>query len=265
LSFSSGCRLINRNRSRRNHAPQAAFSVEGGFLIGETAMRRLLLTVSAVALLAAAPITISPPEPGQAGIVATSVAQAQTRVSFNLFFSSLERHGKWVRSPNYNYVWVPTRVDRDWAPYVHGHWTHTDRYGWFWVSAEPFAWIVYHYGRWGYDRKIGWFWVPGTKWGPAWVAWRRGDRHVGWAPLPPPGRGYVTEVSINININIIPTYRWHFVRSDRFLDRQLDRVVIRGDRERDLFERSQPLGPVIIQNNTVVNNVIDVDFIQRES
>jgi hypothetical protein len=31
----------------------------------------------------------------------------------------------------------------------------------------------------------GWVWVPGAEWGPAWVDWRYGGGHAGWAPMPP--------------------------------------------------------------------------------
>jgi hypothetical protein len=197
--------------------------------------------------------------------VLSATAEAATSVSFNIFFSTLQPYGRWVRYPEYNYVWVPTKVDRQWAPYTNGHWVYTDRYGWFFASDEPFASIVYHYGRWGYDNDIGWFWVPGNTWAPAWVAWRRDDRNVGWAPLPPEHRGYAVNVSITININAIPRDRWYFVESHRFLDPHLSTVVVSGDRDEDMYRRTRPLGPVVVQNNIVVNNVIELNFIQKQT
>ena len=110
-----------------------------------------------------------------------------------MFYEELAPYGQWFEHPQYGYVWSP-RVDEDWRPYTRGRWAHTEEHGWLWDSEEPFGWAVFHYGRWGFDEDRGWFWVPGTEWGPAWVAWRHSDEHVGWAPLPPeaawePGRG----------------------------------------------------------------------------
>ncbi|CAN5230519.1 hypothetical protein BH10PSE9_BH10PSE9_22080 [soil metagenome] len=220
----------------------------------------LLTAVAATALLAVPLVT----PPGGPSLFVASPASAAT-VKIDIFFSTLQPYGRWVRYADYNYVWVPTRVDRDWSPYTRGHWVYTQRYGWYFQSDEPFAAIVYHYGRWGYDRAIGWYWVPGTKWGPAWVAWRRDDTHVGWAPLPPERRGYEVGVNINIDINIIPQDHWFFVQAPRFLEPDLTRVVVRGDRDQDVYGRSKPLGPVTVQNNIVINNVINLDFIQQQT
>ena len=142
-------------------------------------------------------------------------------------------------------------------------WVYTDRYGWYFQSNEPFAWVVYHYGRWGYDPNIGWFWVPGTRWAPAWVAWRRDDQNVGWAPLPPEGSGYAVNINTTINIGDVPQRNWRFVRADQFLEPDLHTVIVAGDRDPDLFRRSQPVGSVVVQNNVIINNVIDLNFIEQ--
>ncbi len=110
------------------------------------------------------------------------------------FYNELEPYGLWVSYRPYGYVWIPGNVGYNWRPYTRGHWVWSD-YGWTWVSLERWGWIAFHYGRWGWDRRLGWYWVPDIVWGPAWVAWRWGDAHIGWAPLPPgfdfvPGRGF---------------------------------------------------------------------------
>jgi hypothetical protein len=222
---------------------------------------RLLRSLAATAVLAALAIQVGDLGPGRVGLSAAQAAPA--RVSMSLFFSSLQPYGAWVRNANYNYVWVPTSVDPNWSPYTNGRWVYTDRYGWYFQSNEPFAWIVYHYGRWGYDPNIGWFWVPGTRWAPAWVAWRRDDRNVGWAPLPPEGRGYAVNINITINIGDVPQPYWRFVRADQFLEPDLHTVVVTGDRDPDLFRRSQPVGSVVVQNNVIINNVINLNFIEQ--
>lgn len=144
------------------------------------------MLAGAAVLLAANPATLT----GFTDIltVASPARAADVRISF--FFNRLDRHGTWVAYPRYGYVFVPA-VGAGWRPYVDGHWVYTDRYGWYWESDEPFSWAVYHYGRWGYDPAYGWFWIPGNVWAPAWVTWRHGGGHIGWAPIGPYGDGYV--------------------------------------------------------------------------
>ena len=225
-------------------------------------LQKSLLFAATALTLVAAPVAIGPAHLPLLGVAS---ANAATGVTIDVFFSTLQPYGTWVRNPDYNYVWVPTRVDRNWAPYTHGHWIYTERYGWYFASDEPFAPIVYHYGRWGYDQDIGWFWVPGTKWAPAWVAWRRGDRDVGWAPLPPERHGFAVNLNITINIGDIPRDRWYFVPAHKFLAPDLWSVAVSGDRDQDVYRRSRPEGPVVIQNNIVVNNVINLNFIQQQT
>jgi len=216
----------------------------------------------AAALLTAAPIALDrAATPG----VWLSTAQAATDVDINVFFTSLSPYGSWVPSPNYNYVWVPTNVDASWSPYTNGHWIYTEQYGWYFVSDEPFAAIVYHYGRWGYDPLIGWYWVPGTHWAPAWVAWRQDNDDIGWAPLPPQGNGYATSISISINIGDVPDHYWRFVPNNQFLAPQLRTVAFAGDQRPEVFRASRPAGVVVVQNNIVVNNVINLNFVEQQT
>ncbi|MDW6024072.1 DUF6600 domain-containing protein [Mesorhizobium sp. BAC0120] len=219
------------------------------------ALRNLLTGVAAAALL-----SLPVAQPGNLPLGAAAVQAQEKNVSINVFFDTLSDQGEWVKHPTYRYVWVPSNVSSDWAPYTHGHWAHTDRFGWTFVSDEPFAWAVYHYGRWGYDPDIGWFWVPGTTWAPAWVSWRRGHDTVGWAPLPPEGEGFA--VTTQISSQEPPRGYWHFVRAREFLKPDLATVIIRDETP---YEETQVVGPVEVQNNVVVNNVIDVDFIRQES
>lgn len=153
--------------------------------------RNILPKLGASLLAGAAMILISEPaalvSKGDQRIVGQAAKAANFRISF--FYNRLDRHGVWVSHPRYGYVFIPA-VGPGWRPYVNGHWVYTDRYGWYWVSDEPFAWATYHYGRWGYDPVYGWFWVPGNVWAPAWVTWRYGGGHVGWAPIGPHGSGY---------------------------------------------------------------------------
>ena len=111
-------------------------------------------------------------------------ARERTEISFDFFYDNLSPYGEWSEVKGYGTVWHPADVDEDWAPYTDGYWSYTDA-GWTWVSYEDWGGICYHYGRWVQVEDYGWCWVPDYEWGPAWVSWRKNDRYVGWAPLPP--------------------------------------------------------------------------------
>ncbi|MEP7173453.1 MAG: DUF6600 domain-containing protein [Aestuariivirga sp.] len=219
----------------------------------------LLASSAALAAIAiAVPATIAP----NWSPVAT--AQAATSVSFSLFYDGLDDHGDWV-SHDGDYVFVPVIDDRDWQPYTEGHWVYARGYGWTWVSDEPFGWATYHYGRWGFDDEIGWYWVPGTRWAPAWVSWRRSGDHVAWAPLPPHRDGG-DDISISISFGDIPDYYWVAVPSRSFLEVNLNVVIIDDDRERRrIVNDSEFVGSVQVENNIIVNNVINVNYVEENT
>ncbi len=215
-----------------------------------------------VAATAAIGLIVAPPLASVSLLYSASAVYAQdVNVSINLFFDRLSDSGRWVRHPDYNYVWVPTAVDPDWAPYTHGHWIYVDELGWYFESDEPFAWAVYHYGRWDFDPQIGWFWVPGTIFAPAWVSWRRNGDVIGWAPLRPHGHGYVVTVEI-VDPEPPPGY-WIFVPIDHFVDPSLQVVIIERDRAPVLYTQTEFVGPVAVQNNIVINTTINIDVIQK--
>lgn len=131
-----------------------------------TAKASLLAGVAAMALVVGPTSSPNSPEtnilrdllPLQVG----TSAEAQARVSVDIFFDHLAPHGRRARHASHGYVFLPTGLGRDWRPYTRGHWVYTVDYGWYWVSDEPFGWATYHYGRWGYSRSYGWYWVPGN-------------------------------------------------------------------------------------------------------
>ena len=180
----------------------------------------------------------------------------------NSFYQPLASYGDWVDVED-EYVWVPRNVDHAWRPYTRGRWVNTDQYGWFWESDEPFGWATYHYGRWGFSHDVGWYWVPATRWAPAWVAWRGSDDYVGWAPLPPAS----DSLNVSINIGTVPDYYWQVVPARSFLDVNLSASIFRGDDRqfRPMFERTRPLGNVTIVNNVVVNNVVNVQYVEQRT
>jgi hypothetical protein len=164
-------------------------------------------------------------------------AQAQDVSLTVQFRGALEPHGRWSRHNRWGEIWIPAKRDRDWRPYTVGRWTYTDRWGWYWVSDEDFGWVTYHYGRWVLTPEFGWAWIPGTTWGPAWVQWRRGDRHAGWAPLPPQEVIYEYDDS--------PDY-WVFVSMNNFIAPNIVRVIV-PPRERVVYLRE-----TVIINRTII-------------
>ncbi len=179
------------------------------------------------------------------------------------FYDQLQPYGMWVSYRPYGYVWIPSNVGYNWRPYTRGHWAWTD-YGWNWVSIERWGWIAFHYGRWGFDRRMGWFWVPDVVWGPAWVAWRWGDTHIGWAPLPPgsdflPGRGFGRRQWD------IPGQAWNFVRGRDFLDRTIDRWVLPVERNLTIIDRTRFDVNIDERDRRVINHGVDVDFVRRQT
>jgi len=147
------------------------------------------------------------------------------------FHAPLAPHGTWVEVGSYGRCWRPSHVVVGWRPYCDGHWEWTD-VGWYWVSDEPWAWATYHYGSWVYEPS-GWFWVPAVEWAPAWVSWRVGGGHIGWAPYAP--RGVVVAPSLFV-----------FVDGPRFHERITPRTVI-------------------VNNTTIINKTTQINEVKRES
>jgi hypothetical protein len=217
---------------------------------------RLLASLAVIAMLAVAPVGLQLP------FMASAVQAQEAHVSFSVFFTDLKPHGVWVKHAKYKYVFCP-RVDAHWRPYTNGRWVYIRDRGWYFDSREPFAWAVYHYGRWVDDDRIGWCWVPGNHWAPAWVSWRRSNDYVGWAPLRPENDGF--QIKIEVNIGEPPEDDWVFVPVRSFVEPELTVNIVFADRDPEIFRRTEYVGPVVIQNNVVINNVIDIDFIQQQT
>jgi len=99
----------------------------------------------------------------------------------------MEGNGRWVSTPEYRYVWVPT-VAVGWVPFRQGYWTWR-RGIYCWVPFERWGWTPFHYGRWVHIHLHGWVWVPPAPrvifWHPGAVGWYIGPRYVSWVPLAP--------------------------------------------------------------------------------
>ncbi|HKU17488.1 MAG TPA: DUF6600 domain-containing protein [Steroidobacteraceae bacterium] len=113
-------------------------------------------------------------------------------------YEDLDGQGDWIDEPEYGYVWRPTYVAADWAPYRFGRWAWVAPWGWTWIDNAPWGYAPFHYGRWAFVRQR-WCWVPGPRhlrpyYAPAVVGWVGSPSvsisvgfgsGVGWFPLGP--------------------------------------------------------------------------------
>jgi hypothetical protein len=223
--------------------------------------KTLLCGVAATALgLAAALPTNSSILPSLA-TPAQAQVQASVSIGFGTFYDSLSPHGDWTRIEG-RYVWVPGDVGADWRPYTVGRWAYTRPHGWMWVSDEPYGWAVYHYGRWGFHHNIGWYWVPDTQWAPAWVTWRSSGDYAAWAPMPPQG---LVQISYEVDPYAIPARYWVAVPMRRFLAPNIFSVAIHIGEPQfyDVVRRTRPIGYTRVVNDVVVNNYVNVNYIEQ--
>ena len=214
---------------------------------------RWLAAIMLTVVMAGGALTISSP------------AKAYSDVSVDYFYDDLEPDGRWVNHWKYGRVWYPRDVDDDWRPYTRGRWIFTEDYGWYWESNERFGWATYHYGRWDLDEDYGWIWIPGDQWGPAWVDWRNGGGHVGWAPLPPSvvwrdDRFDYGDVDI-VSVRYRPI--WCFVPEASFISVNVYRHVVPPARNVTIIKNTTNITNYTVVNNTFVNKSVNVTRIEN--
>lgn len=193
-------------------------------------------------------------------------ANAASEVSVDLFYNALQPQGDWMEVSDYGYVWHPNGVSEDWRPYTDGHWVFTDA-GWTFVSDEPWGWATYHYGRWVQLADVGWSWVPDTEWAPAWVSWRRSDKYVGWAPLPPEARfrrdvGF--EKWVDGYYDIGPE-SYTFVETRRLGSPHLRTVIVQPTQNITIIRETTNITQITYRQDMVYVGGPDYEVISRES
>jgi hypothetical protein len=144
-----------------------------------SAMTKRLARAVLIAGLALPVTTLLPANAAFA--ISKAHAEATTMAEFK---SILANYGKWGTHEKYGAIWVPTVTPPGWHPYPACQWAYT-KDGWYFNDDTAWGSIVHHYGRWSHDEQIGWFWVPDEDWSPGWVVWRKSDKWIGWAPMPP--------------------------------------------------------------------------------
>lgn len=185
------------------------------------------------------------------------------RVSFTIFYTSLEPYGEWIEIDYGVYAWRPLYVRAGWAPYLIGRWVWTP-YGWYWDSFEPFGWAVYHYGRWYYDDYYGWIWIPDYEWAPAWVEWRYSDYYIGWAPLPPYAR---ISFTIGIHYSVrwdAPYYYWNFVPVNYFCGYEVHRFVVSPKYRYRIYSNTRYSVGYRFEGDKIINDGLDRNFVERK-
>ncbi|WP_297335206.1 DUF6600 domain-containing protein [Algoriphagus sp.] len=162
-------------------------------------------------------------------------------VSFQVFYDELMPYGDWVKDANYGYIWLPA-VGQDFHPYgTNGHWVMTE-FGNTWVSYYDWGWAPFHYGRWYFDDYYqSWAWVPGYDWGPAWVSWRSGGGHYGWAPLGP-------RISVSVGFRI-PSFHWVFLPHRRMYDPYGWRYYASHNTRVKIINRTKIINNTVVYNN----------------
>ena len=172
---------------------------------------------------------------------------------YGTFYDSLAPYGSWFQTPDYGYVWQPVVVyESSWRPYTRGRWACSDR-GWTWLSDEPHGWATYHYGRWCHLHDHGWVWVPGSEWAPCWVSWRIGDKHVGWAPLPPESlayHGHHWDGTVDQTLGI--GAKWYSFVETRHMGARISPHCLPYDRNDEFYQNTANVTNIHLRNHQVV-------------
>ncbi len=188
-------------------------------------------------------------------------------LTIDYFYDQLAPYGHWLQTEPYGWVWQPSNIYPGWKPYSDGYWIYTGN-GWTYQADNNWGWAVYHYGRWSFNESFGWIWVPGNVWSPAWVAWRRGNGYIGWAPLPPEiewSEGYGLR-SENFNFETgIRWSNWCFVEDISFNDPFVNRFIQNTGRNVTLMNRTNNITNYAIVNRQIVNNCIEVREVEKVS
>ena len=201
-------------------------------------------------------------------------AQSAQYVSRDVIgYEDLDAYGTWRSTPEYGYVWYPTRVAAGWAPYRFGHWVWIEPWGWTWVEDEPWGFAPFHYGRWAVVGG-GWGWVPGPVvvrpvYAPALVAFVGGPGFgvslaigggggVAWFPLGPREvyvPPYRTSVRYVQNVNVTNTTVNVVNVTNIYNNRDVTRVTYMNRNNagavtvvsRDTFVNARPVSGAIVR------------------
>jgi len=188
------------------------------------------------------------PQPAEPAVEVTAGPDIQVAD----FQEQLAPYGNWVAVDGYGSCWVPAGIAVGWRPYTIGHWVYTD-FGMAWVSDEQWGWATYHYGRWTLVDGVGWAWVPGSRWAPAWVAWRHGGGYCGWAPLPP-GPGGIEVVAVTDDqVEAISPVWFSFCEERNITAPHIYQQCLPPERNVTIINVTKNITKITVVNNRIVN------------
>lgn len=209
-------------------------------------------------------IVVSPPVQTTNVVVQyTTVIGATPTPAEQYYFDSLSPYGTWIYEGSQGWYWQPTVsvINVNWRPYCdQGRWLYTDC-GWYWQSDYSWGWAPFHYGRWHRHHTHGWLWKPDRVWSPAWVYWRAGPLHCGWAPLPPdaffgPGHGMVRGrggPSWDDGFGI-PSEHFVFLPKGRLCEHRPAPFFVGHDHFLAAFDQSRPINRMRHESSHVIIN-----------
>jgi len=184
---------------------------------------------------------------------------ASAGMSFDVFYSNLNRDGHWMVTASYGRVWQPAVYRPGWNPYYDGQWAYTD-VGWAWQSDYAWGAIPYHYGTWAFDPIAGWVWVPGYVWAPSWVVFSVGPDYIGWAPVP-----VRFSIGLTLGRDACPPDQYVFVSTRRFLSPRVGGYAVPVQDNRRFVERNRFVNDLRVDNRIVVNHGPAVSDVERWS
>jgi len=206
-------------------------------------------------------------------VTTAAYAPRAEEMNVSFFYEALAPHGSWLQDREFGWVWQPTVAsrDRDWRPYSQGgQWVWSD-HGWYFESSYDWGWAAFHYGRWHRNDDRNWVWVPGTEWAPSWVDWRQSDTHIGWAPLPPESR-YEHGIGFSFRNKRVGAdfhfglgeHDYSFVRSDRFLERDLGTVLVPQTNVTTVYNQTTVVNNTYVYNdNRIINRGVAPEIVSR--
>jgi len=187
--------------------------------------------------------------------------EVSVEITFGYFYDRLSPHGHWHSHADHGWCWSPRGMEADWRPYTRGNWRYANDCGWYWHSDYEWSWAGHHYGRW-VTVESSWRWVPGYEWSGAWVVWRHGGGHVGWAPLPPRAHW---EVGVGIRTvgfsyeTDIHEHSWAFVADAHFTSASLHTVIVKPSEVGVIIRHAPVSGSVSVSGGVTVNHAITLD------
>jgi hypothetical protein len=144
-------------------------------------------------------------------------------------FSELQRHGLWVSTEQYGWVWEPT-VASDWAPFRDGRWVEISPWGRTWIDNAPWGFATAHYGSWA-EVNDRWVWLPGNAAQVAAASFGTQNQGGHWVALGPEEPHFQASPVIVTRVRVVPPPRPKIVNNTTVNNTTNVTTVIEDDHE----------------------------------